>query len=98
MTFSRPLRMSWLIVGISAFQHDRRLEDAGGSRKSFGMSLTAETDPGRKEARIILAVLLLSSRSLAFFQRTCAPAPRPRHDGAAAHDPARLRRDRDQRN
>jgi hypothetical protein len=26
MTFSRPLRMSWLIVGINTFQQDRRLE------------------------------------------------------------------------
>jgi hypothetical protein len=49
--------MSWLIVGIRAFQRDRRLEDAGGGRKNWVLS--------RKEARIILGKLSLSSEGAA---------------------------------
>src|SRR5689334_17499644 len=49
--------MSWLIVGIQAFQHDRRLDDAGGGRKNRVLY--------PKRARIILGKLSLSSGSAA---------------------------------
>src|SRR6266850_2269562 len=78
MTFSRPLRMSWLIVGIHPFQNDRRLDDAGGGRKNRVLS--------RKEARIILGKLSLSSESealngawLAGRRRACCNPVRSRN-------------------
>jgi len=37
MTFSRPLRMSWLIVGISAFQNDAAHRDCRRRQEKQGL-------------------------------------------------------------
>src|SRR5437588_6929518 len=59
MTLSRPLRISWLIVGISAFQQDRRLKMPAAAGKSL-TCLLRPLESGPKRRCIILTKSPLS--------------------------------------
>src|ERR1700737_557023 len=56
MTFVRPFRMSWLIVGISAFQHDRRQILPAAAETSPKEIVSSPSGGGLKRATLIPAL------------------------------------------
>src|SRR5438132_1166474 len=60
MTLSRPLRINWLIVGIDAFQRDRR-QKCRRRQENQSLVFCGRIVPGPKRRCIILTKSLLSS-------------------------------------
>src|SRR6266550_2088491 len=63
MTLSRPLRINWLIVGIDAFQQDRRPNMPAAAAKSL-TCLLRPVESGPKRRCIILTKSRLSSTGI----------------------------------
>src|ERR1700682_2525541 len=71
MTFSRPLRINWLIVGIDAFQNDRRLDRC--RRRQGNLTCLDGRHRSRPKRRaIILSKIPLSSAGAAGGERLSA--------------------------